>query len=400
MPMAVSSNPLQLSKEFFQDPHSVYQRLRDEGPVHHVIMPNGLPGWLVTSYDVARALLSDSRLSKDYGRSLSLFPEGTAGAYASPLSAHMLNSDPPDHTRLRKLVNKAFTPRAVANLQPRIEQATDGLLNDMHPGSVVDMVSAYAMPLPITIICELLGVPAADRDGFSAWTLAFTSVSTPAKLAEPGRKLTAYLTALIEAKRADPGDDLLSSLLRASDEGSRLSADEILTMTFLLLIAGFETTVNLIANGVLAMLRHPAQMKLLRSDPALLPTAVEEFLRYDGPVHIATVRFTTEPVHLGGTEIPANQLVMISLLAANNDSSHFTDPQWLDFSRPDTGHLAFGHGIHYCVGAPLARLEAQIAIGRLLSRFPVLTLEADTASLHWRNSTLIHGLDSLHVRVG
>lgn len=212
--------------------------------------------------------------------------------------------------------------------------------------------------------------------------------------------MTAYLTRLIQGKRANPADDLLSELVHVSDEGGgRLSPGETFGMAFLLLVAGFETTVNLIANGVLALLRHPGQLALLRSEPTLLPGAIEEILRFDGPVHVATFRFTAEPVQAGQAEIPADQLVHISLLAANRDGDRFADPDTFDITRQSAGHVAFGHGIHHCLGAPLARLEGQIAIGRLLSRFPDITLDTDPGTLRWRGSTLMHGLDSLPVRV-
>ena len=212
-------------------------------------------------------------------------------------------------------------------------------------------------------------MPADDRDDFRAWTLPFVTIATPEELAEAGRRLTAYLTALIDGKRANPGVDLLSELIDVSDEGARLSPAETLSMAFLLLVAGFETTVNLIANGVLALLRHPDQLALLRSQPSLLAGAIEEFLRFDGPVHVATIRFTTEPVTAGNAEIPAGQFVDVSLLAANRDADRFPDPDQLDITRQATGHLAFGHGIHHCVGAPLARLEGQIAIGSCCAVF-------------------------------
>jgi cytochrome P450 len=395
---ATDPAPVQLGEEFRQDPHALYRRMRPGGPACPVTLPNGWPGWLVTSYEDARRLLADPRVSKDVTHAISLFPPGQARAYGSPLSVNMLMSDPPDHTRLRRLVNKAFTTRAVERLRPRIERAAGQLLDEISAGAAVDLLEAYALPLPIIVICELLGVPLADRDDFRAWTQTFVTTSTPEELATAGRQLTGYLTALIDDKRKNPADDLLSVLVQVSDEGSTLSPGETLNMAFLLLTAGFETTVNLIANGVLALLRHPAQLALLRSDPSLLPGAIEEILRFDGPVHVATLRYTTEPVDAGKTEIPADQLVHVSLLAANRDGNRFTDPDRFDITRQDAGHVAFGHGIHHCVGAPLARLEGQIAIGQLLDRFPGLALDGDPGALHWRESTLMHGLSSLPVR--
>jgi cytochrome P450 len=399
MDEVIVEEPTTLGEEFMQDPHAVYRR-RPGDSACPVTFPNGWPGWLVTSYEDARRLLADPRVSKDVTQGVGLFPPGTAGAYESPMAAHMLNTDPPEHTRLRRLVGKVFTTRAVERLRQRIEQAADDLLDAIPADRTVDLLEAYALPLPITVICELLGVPAADQQDFRRWTLTFVTIATKEEKVEADRLMTAYLTRLIEGKRANPADDLLSELVHASDEGGgRLSPGETLGMAFLLLVAGFETTVNLIANGVLALLRHPGQLALLRSDPSLLPAAIEEILRFDGPVHVATLRFSTEPVQAGQAEIPVDQLVHISLLAANRDSRRFTDPDTFDITRQSAGHVAFGHGIHHCVGAPLARLEGQIAIGRLLSRFPDIALDTDPGTLRWRSSTLMHGLESFPVRI-
>jgi cytochrome P450 len=391
-----------LGREFVQDPWAVYRHLRANGPVQRVLVPGGIPMWLVTSYADARALLADPRLSKDYAGVRELFPPGEAGPYNSPLAAHMLNSDPPAHTRLRRLVNQALTARTVSRLRPRIEQVADELLGALPAGPPVDLIEAYAVPLASTVICDLLGVPAADRGNFRAWSKAFVSAVPPEVVRDAERSVMAYFTALTDAKRVTPSDDLLSDLVHISGQPGQLWPDELVRMAFLLLVAGFETTVSLIGNGVLSLLRHPGQLDLLRSDPSLLPGAIEEFLRFEGPLHVATMRFTTEPVAVGGTQIPADALVLVSLLAANRDEARFTDPHVLDIARQDPGHLAFGHGIHYCAGAPLARLEGQIAIGRLLSRSPELAL-ADNADepgeLHWRGSVLMHSLSSLPVRL-
>ncbi len=397
--MDVAQHPVRLDKRLIQDPEPVYRDLQAGGPVQPVVMPNGVRGWLVTSYAQARALLDDRRLSKDVTRARDLFPAGTAGAHASPLAAHMLNSDPPDHTRLRRLVSKAFTTRAVTRLRPRIEQITDDLLTAMPAQGQVDLVDSFAFPLPITVISELLGVPDGDRDRMRTWSRAIVSGAPQEAWQRASGEVTGYLRALVAAKRAVPTEDLLSDLVHVCDQGDRLTGDELVSMAFLLLLAGHETTVNLIANSVLALLRNPGQMALLRSDPGLVPDAVEEFLRSESPVHIATVRFTTEPVPAGETTIPAGEFVMISLLAANHDGDRFPAPAQLDLTRAAGGHVAFGHGIHYCIGAPLARLEAEIALQRLLSRFATLTLAGEPGQLKWRSSTLIHGLRSLPVHI-
>lgn len=401
--------PVRLDFDFFQDPHSAAKLLREQAPVRPAILPNGLKVWLVTSYAEARSLLTDSRLSKDTGRATGLFEQhmtatgGTAGELSQSLAAHMLNSDPPDHTRLRKLVNRAFTGRTVARLRPRIEEITSALLDGMQsrePGEdTADLLEEFAFPLPVTVICELLGVPHEERDSFREWSNTLVSASSSEQLEHASGQMAAYLTELVAAKRETPTEDLLTDLVHATDEGDSLSETELVSMAFLLLIAGHETTVNLIGNGVLALLRHPDQLAALRADPELLGNAIEEFLRYEGPVNIATVRFTTEALPVAGTEIPEGEIVMISLLAANRDEQRFTEPDRLDITTPPGGHLAFGHGIHYCLGAPLARLEAEIAIDKLLERFPELGLADEPESLGWRDSSLMRGLRTLPVRI-
>jgi cytochrome P450 len=393
-----------LDRAFVSDPWSVYHRLRDAGPVQRAVLTGGEPVWLVTGHTEARGLLADERLSTDYFGVRTLLP-GPAGPYESPLSAHMLNTDPPAHTRLRVLVNQAFTERTVARLRPRIEQIADDLLDRMAEGQLAggrpaDLIEDYAVPLPVTVICELLGVPAADLNDFRRWSRAIVASVPPDVARESTRSVSAYLTALIDAKRVSPGDDLLSSLIHQPSEDGALWPDELVRMAFLLLVAGLEKMVGLIGNGMLALLQHPRELARLRSEPGLMPTAIEEFLRYDGAIHIATVRFTTEPVRVARTVIPADALVLISLLAANRDRDRYADPDVLDLSRPPGGHLAFGHGVHYCVGAPLARLEGQIAIGRLLRRFPGLALAGPPGDLHRRGSLLVRSLSSLPVTLG
>ena len=401
--MRLLTEPIQLGLDFIQDPHAAYERLRVEAPVRPAITPRGLRVWLVTGYPDAKALLADPRLSKDNARARELFEARTTAtggsAFASSLAAHMLNSDPPDHTRLRKLVNKAFTARTVSRLRPRIEQIADDLLDQVARAGSVDLLESFAFPLPITVISELLGVPGEDRDSFRRWSNTIVSAASPQQLQQSSTEMAAYLSALITAKRAHPTQDLLSDLTHVSDEGDRLSEVELISMAFLLLVAGHETTVNLIGNGVLALLEHPDQLAALRADRSLLPGAIEEFLRFEGPVNIATLRFTTEPVRVREVEIPAGEFVMVSLLAANRDGERFADPDRLDITRPTGGHLAFGHGIHYCVGAPLARLEAEIALGKLLDRFGEITIDGEPAALQWRDSTLMRGLETLPVRV-
>ncbi|MFE0025185.1 cytochrome P450 [Amycolatopsis sp. NPDC059021] len=397
----MTSEDFMVNEEFIQDPHAVVARLREGGPVHRVRLQRGLPCWIVTGYDDVRALLADPRLAKDNGRMQELatakMGEDASRMFGEALTQHMLNSDPPDHTRLRKLVNKAFTGRTVARLRPRIEEITTGLLDALDGREQPDLVRGFARPLPITVICELLGIATERQADFCRWSDTLLSTAETEDVIAAAEQMHAYLVELIARKRAEPAEDLLSDLVHATDEGDRLTEFELVSMTFLLLVAGYETTVNLIANGVLALLRAPDQLALVRSDPALLPDAIEEFLRYDGPISLASLRFTKGPVEVGGVTIPEGEFMLLSLLGANRDAERFEDPARLDVTRPAGGHVAFGHGIHYCVGAPLARLEAEIAIGRLLERFPGLRLAAEPETLRWRESNLVHGLESLPV---
>jgi cytochrome P450 len=403
-PVESGPEPFILDEDIFRNPHQLGALLRAETPVRRVTTPRGLGGWLLTRYEDCRAALNDPRLLKDAERTTRILGEslGASSPYLHPamraLETHMLNSDPPDHTRLRKLVGKAFTPRTVARLRPRIEAITDDLLDRMAGDEVVDLIEAFALPLPMTVICELLGIDEADRPSFRRWVHTVVAADPGEALVPAAEEAIAFIDLLIDRKRAEPTDDLLSELVAVTDEGDRLSRAELVSMAMLLVTAGHDTTVNLIGNGTLALLRAPGQLAALRKDPGLLPGAVEELLRYDGSVHIATYRFTSEPYEVSGVVIPEGELIMVSLLAANRDAERFEEPGRLDIERKAAGHLAFGHGIHHCLGAPLARLEAQIAIGRLVTRFGGLRLATDPAKLTWRASTLIRGLDTLPVR--
>ncbi|GIM97114.1 cytochrome P450 family protein [Paractinoplanes toevensis] len=381
---------------FHADPHSFYARWRQSGPVRPVVLPGGAGGWLVTGYDDARQALTDPRLSKEIQPSQVNDP--IPADIRKAISHHMLAADPPDHTRLRRLVTAAFTARRIEALRPRIEQITDDLLDAMAGREQVDLIDALAFPLPIQVICELLGIPSEDRDSFRSWSNTLVGGQAlrnrlPAAMAA----LVSYVRALIAERRQHPGDDLLSDLIAVRDQADQLSEDELSSMVFLLLIAGHETTVNLIGNGSYLLLSDRERWERLRADPARLPAAVEEFLRYESPVETATFRITTEDVEIGGAVVPAGEIVVISLLSANRDGNRFPDAADLRLDRPQNPHLAFGHGIHYCLGAPLARLEAQIAFGRLLVRFPGLRLATDEEP-GWRPGLLMRGLQRLPVR--
>ncbi|QES51773.1 cytochrome P450 [Streptomyces venezuelae] len=374
---------------FLADPFPLYRQLREEAPVHRVVIAGGLSAWLVTRYEDGLAALSDSRLSSDLRdasdpRLLQQLPETERESMVS----NMLRSDPPDHTRLRRLVSKAFTARRVAGMRPRIQSVTDRLLDAVVRAGRADLIADFALPLPVTVISELLGVPVDDRHDFQRWTdrmvMRGTEPPDPAVVNEAWQHMRGYVTGLIRDKRARPGEDLLSALITARDEEQQLTEDELIAMVFLLLAAGYITTVNLIGSAIAMLLAHPGQLDLLRSDPELLPGAIEEFLRYDGPVNPGIARFARENLEIAGVAIPRGATVLIASAAADRDPARFADPDRLDLTRQDNAHLAFGHGIHYCLGAPLARLEGQIAIGTALRRLPGLALAVAPDEIRWR----------------
>ncbi|MFE9885810.1 cytochrome P450 [Streptomyces scopuliridis] len=388
--------------DFFADPYPAYEALRAEGPVRRIRMPAGEAVWLVLGYEAVRAALGDARLRNDIRHSSEFDSDG---GYA--IGRNMLQVDPPDHTRLRALVSRQFTARRIAELEPRIRRISAELLDAMAPAGGAELVDAYAFPLPITVICELLGVPAADREAFHRWSSAIVAVTDAEAAVAGATAMTEYLTGLIEEKRRlAPGEDadLLHALVRTHDsddeDGDQLAPDELLGMAFLLLVAGHETTVNLISSAVHLLLRHPDQLAALRADPGLLEGAIEETLRYEPSAQIAAYRYTAEPVTLAGTPIPRGERVVLSLAAANRDPARFADPERFDIRRDpavNRAQLAFSHGIHHCLGAPLARLEASIALPALLERFPDLALDDATAAPEWRPS-LLRGLRTLPVR--
>lgn len=396
---------LRLDEEFLQNPHALFGRMRVEQPVQEVILPRGIKVYLVTRYDDVRAVLTNPTVSKDVLSAIPLLERHTTAEEPQSfeaelaLAGHMLNIDPPDHTRLRSLVNKAFTARRVEKMRGRVEQAADELLDVMAAQDEVDLLTAYAFPLPTTVICQLLGVPDHDKDEFRDVSVTMTSAAQHEQMADAAMRMAAYLTRLVESKREHPADDLLSALVHPSDDEDQLTGPELQSMAFLLLVAGHETTVNLIGNGVAMLLRNPEQLAALRADPSLMHGAIEEFLRHEGPLNIATYRYTTQPLQLGDVLIPAGEFVMVSLASANRDGARFDDADRLDITRDSAGHVAFGYGIHYCVGAPLARMEGEIAIGKLLDRFPNLALARDPEQLRWRPSTLMRGLETLPVRL-
>ncbi|MBW5481949.1 cytochrome P450 family protein [Streptomyces bambusae] len=384
------------AEDFTENPYPHYAQLREAGPVHRITLEDGSEVWLVVGHEVARQALTDPALSKDWQKS-GYFLDVTASA----VNNHMLESDPPRHTRLRRLVAREFTGRRVEALRPRVQQITDELLDAMEADGArgADLIATLAFPLPMTVICELLGVPDLDREPFRRWSNEIVAPSSMASSSWALAEMAAYLGQLIDDKRDRPGEDLMSALIRTRDEdGDRLSDEELVGMAFLLLVAGHETTVNLIANGVRALFDHPDQLAALRADWGLLDGAVEEMLRYDGPVENTTFRYAAQETVIGGVRIPAGDALLVSLAGADRDPGRFPEPDTFDIRRAPQGHLAFGHGIHFCLGAPLARLEGRIALRSLLERFPALARDPQAAPPEWIVGTLIRGVKQLPVR--
>ena len=385
------------SREFHVDPYPFYHRLRAEDPVHRTAQGY----WVVTRYCDAMTVMRDQRFGREgFGAALS----GVYGDDSERVPRPMVFRDPPAHTRLRSLVSKAFTSRVVEMLKPRISEIVERRLDLVQHGGTMDVIADLAYPLPVTVICELLGAPAEDADTMRQWTADITrsldalGLHSDREIVKRGRAarhaLGEYFRGLLPERRLHPRADLLSKLLAAEEQGDKLSEDELIATCVLIFIAGHETTVNLIGNGLLALLRHPEQLERVRSDPALVAGAVEELLRYDSPVQ-RTARIATEDVELGGKVIPKHALVVAAIGAANRDPEQFAEPDRFDIARADNHHLAFGFGIHFCLGAPLARVEAQIAIEALLRRMPRMALVIDTPD--WRLSSTLRGLSALPV---
>jgi cytochrome P450 PksS len=407
------SGPVNIaSREFKANPYPFYARLRAEAPVYRMTLPSRETVWLVTRYDDVALVLKDERFAKDGRNAMTAqqkanriwFRKVLKLPWFDPLTRSMLHRDPPDHTRLRALVNKAFTPGLIERLRERVQRLADELLDPVQDRGQMELIRDYALPLPITIIAEMLGVPVEDRRMFSRWSRALISAGASTwgmlKALPNGLALLRYLRRIISQRRADPRDDLVSALVRAEEAGDTLSEKELLAMIALLLVAGHETTVNLIGNGTLALLENPDQMNKLRNDPTLIRSAVEELLRYYSPVEVATERFARQDVTLAGVTIPRGEMVGAVIASANRDERQFKNADTLDITREPNRHLAFGLGPHFCLGAALARMEGQIAINTLLRRLPDLRLRVAPAALRWRPGLLLRGLEALPVAFG
>lgn len=393
------------SPRFKKDAFGFYARLRAEEPVCRVVQPDGQSVWLLTRYDDVAAALKDPRLAKDKRNALT--PEQASRqpwvpSLFRPLERNMLDVDAPDHTRLRALVHKAFTPRLVERMRERIQALTEALLDEADAKGRMDLIHDYALPIPTTVIAEMLGVPAGDRHKFHRWSRVIVA-SNPSgwrmvRAIPSAVAFLRYIRKLVRARRRAPRDDLVSALVQVEEAGEQLNEDELVAMIFLLLIAGHETTVHFIGNAVRALLEQPSEMAALRNNDALVPTAIEELLRHSGPLEMATERYAREDLPIAGVPIPPGALVYAVIASANRDERQFADADRLHLSRQPNKHLAFGLGVHYCLGAPLARLEGQIAISTLLRRLPDLRLAVPPDDLRFRRGLVLRGLERLPVR--
>lgn len=392
--------------EFKSDPFPTYAKMRQHSPVcYHPGITNEHMIWFVTGADEAEMVLRDhKRFVKNWRSTLTpqeLARQGEPSALAKLLDQHMLNLDGRDHLRLRSLVNKAFTPRMVHQMQERIQNIADGLVDEFAHLGRVDLIDAYAFPLPIVVIMKMLGIPVADRRQFRIWSHAFIAPTLSEKEGQAARRLltdfTDFLRGIFEERRRAPQGDLISALLAAEETGDKMSEAELFGMVILLIVAGHETTTNLIGNGVLAFLQHPEQLARLRKEPGLMDGAVDEILRYNGPAERATMRFAADDVELAGQLIRRKDAVCVALASANRDDTRFDDPDSFDIARQNNKHLGFGYGVHYCLGAQLARMEGAIAMNTLFRRLSNLRLAIPVERLEWDTVPLIRGMKEMPV---
>jgi cytochrome P450 len=390
------------SPRFKADPFPTFTAMRDGAPVYRHVAPNGGVMWYITRYEDVLEVLKDERFVKNIRNALP--PAAWDGLpHTDPvlqlINQNMLFADPPDHTRLRALVGQAFTPRRIEALAARVQALTDAILDAVAPLGAMDLIGTLAFPLPLAVIAELLGLPERDQPKLRHWSEAIIAAGSHGiSYGERRRRIRAlvdYVQIICQGRQSEPRDDLISALVTAEEQGERLSEAELSSMIVLLIVTGHETTVNLIGNGALALLRHPEQRALLASEPGLWPAAIEELLRFDGPVETSTTRWAREDLIFRGQQIRRGDIVRVVLTSANRDPAQFDDPHKLDVGRDANRHLAFGHGIHYCLGAPLARLEGRITLSALFRRFPDLRLAIAEQELLWRSGVLFRGLKAL-----
>lgn len=390
-----------MDKTFINQPFAAYKRLREEKPVHRFLLPGGQFAWLVSRYEDAVKVLQDSRFVTNPPSAGN--EEASLPSHQEIISRNLISVGPEDHRRLRRLIQKAFTPRMIEGLRGRIEEISEELLDTIVGKGTrkMDLIEEYAFPLPIIVICEMLGVPLADQDKFRGWSNVimegFNNPELHQASDEVMKAFVDYLQELITERRKHLQNDLISSLISVEEEGEALTEQELYALVFVLIIAGHETTVNLIGNGMLALLEHPEQKQMLLAQPEIIQSAVEEMLRFNGPAEISNIRWATEDVELDGKQIRQGDMLFVSLLSANRDSLKFQEPDTFDITRKVNDHIAFGKGVHYCLGAPLARLEGEIAVSALLRRMPDIRLEVEEEQLEWRPGMIIRGVKAFPV---
>jgi cytochrome P450 len=399
-PFSEPAEPIEMVPHLAGCPYEAYARLREDGGVHRAVKPSGGQVWVVSRHDDVKALFSDPRMSIEAGNSR----HGYEGFGLPPaLDAHLMNVDDEAHARLRRLVASAFTPRRVEAQCDRIQAATDRLIDAVLPHGSADLVADYAAPIPVTVICDLLGIAEADGAAFQAYARSLMNPNDPDRPStrELVGGMHACLVELIDRKRTEPADDLLTAMIAARDGEDRLSENELTSLAFLILWAGFETTVHLIANALAALLTEPRLAEIVRTEPdphtARMSALVDELLRRDGPMLTAIRRFPLEDLHIGETTVPAGDTVLLAIASANRDPQHAANPDEIDLDRKSSGHLGFGHGPHYCLGAPLARMEARTALWTAIHRLPDLALAVPAHDLPWKSDHRQHALTALPV---
>lgn len=392
---------------FHENPELTFQELRNKAPIQKIILDDGFPVWLISKFNDATEVLRDPRFIKSPNnlRTSDKDPLKGKTKRASPAYIlrrfHMLANDPPDHTRLRGFAQKAFTPKIIKEMRPRIQQITNELIDKIQTNRKYDFIDDFAYQLPIIVIAELLGLPVEDREKLRNWSDVLIEVQVTEKnkqsIEESSEAFVSYLNNVFALRRKNPGNDLISTFLKLESADDHLTENELYATIFLLIIAGHETTVNLISNGMHSLLSHPKQLNLLKNNPDLIHSAIEEILRYNGPVINSTMRLAAEDILINGIKIKKGEGVLVIFLSANQDETKFDNSLSFDITRKKNKHLAFGYGIHFCIGAPLARLECEIAINTILDRLPNIKFDPTSDSLEWRASNIIRGLKKFPV---